>query len=256
MKEWRMTLDGLPEAERVRFLLTILGRFNSALQREFPRASGYEYEGAWDADDLGRRGFIHDASFRVSRGRFWGLQVRVLSRGSPPESAMVAIDTYYPCWKNFMSPIRRLEDLLNGMPFLGHLAFLLILPLMVLLPFIALFRLAVLWPRPHAGLAGRQLENAWAEVKDSCPGEVSLARLVPIPVVYFLALILAVAATAGCFWWAGLGSIGESWSIAMDVAGSIFGLLSFSLLVALIMTLLGLDVQPRPGGRIARLLGR
>lgn len=54
---------------------------------------------------------------------------------------------------------------------------------------------------------------------------------------------LGTGATIGCFSLTGLASISDKWRTVLQVTGGILGLISFGVLIALIMTILGFEVD-------------
>jgi hypothetical protein len=59
-----------------------------------------------------------------------------------------------------------------------------------------------------------------------------------------IALVVAGGATAGCWWLTNLPNIGATSKTALYVAVGILGLVSLGLLVGLIMTMLGFEIEP------------
>ncbi len=195
------------------------------------------------------------ASWSISRGRFWGLHVSVVPEDVALRSLKITIDGYFPIFQRILERIERLGNIPGsekldeeawkwGQAAWRHLVFpILIFPGMAILPLLAVYPLAKLSLRSDVLAAARQLESLWPEVQASWPVSVSLSRPLSPTVVYSLALVLGVGAAAGCFWLAGLETTGESWRTALYVAGGILGFASLVVLIALIMTILGFEVE-------------
>lgn len=174
--------------------------------------------------------------------------MKVVPHGVAFKALKVTIHGYFPIFNDNLERIEGPVEALRNRPgqFLwDHIIFMPMLILCVaLLPLMAVYRLATLSLHSDVLVAGQQLETLWPEVQASWPAAVPLSRSLSLPVVYSLALALGSGATAGCFWLAGLETTGENWRIALYASGGILALVSFGMLIALIMTILGFEVEP------------
>jgi hypothetical protein len=238
MQRRRIILEGLAETDRIPFVSAFVKRYVRALSFQFPPELGYQLarEPASDA-------------WNITRGRFWGLLVRVVSKDAALTWVDVTIEGYFPAVRRIVEPMQHLNrrwDNLSGLPrwLMSHfLVPLLLIPVMALLPFLALYRLATLSLTSDILAATRQLDSLWPEFQAFCPGAASLSRPRSRVLTYSLAVMGLVLAAVGCFWWTGLAGIDENWKTALYVAGVILALVSVGFLVALIMTLLGFEME-------------
>jgi hypothetical protein len=210
-------------------------RFAQALSREFPQASGYQHTRNWEPApcvsskrNAAYVGACSMATLRISRGRFWGLCVRVAPRDAvqgPVEWAQHVFNLPgQALWVHVVMPI-------------------LVLLVLVILPLIVVHQLAKLWLRGNVLAAARQLELIWPEIQSLSPVMVKLTRRIWPSFTLFIALAVGTGATVGCFWVTGLASISDTWRLILQVAGSILGLISFGILIAFVMTMLGFEAE-------------
>ena len=254
MRLRRIRLTELAESDRARFLLVFVGRVDQALSHQFPAASGYKHASGWQLapctspkeKSAGIQNGCSMASLQISRGRFWGLYVRVQPEDEALKSLKVTIDGYFPIVERFVETLERLFNLpgqnLLGRIVRGHLVLpLLIIPLMFLLPFLALYRLAKLRMRADILAADRILDSMWPEIQASWPVVVRMSRPISPSLIYFFATAGGSGVTFACFWAAGLSSTSESWRVGLYVVGGILALVSVVMLIALVMTVLGFE---------------
>lgn len=182
------------------------------------------------------------ASWTISRGRFWGLHVRVVPQDSRLRTLRVTIEGYFPVIQSRVERIERWSNLPGRSLWAYFLMPILVILVMALLPLMAVYRLSKLWLREDVLAAALQLDSLWPEVQASWQGVIPLTRPLSPSLTYSIAVAAGTAATTGCFWLAGLASTGEAWRIVLYVTGSILGLVSFAVLIFLIMTMLGLEV--------------
>ncbi len=247
MKQWRISLDSLAEADRPRFLSGILERFQNTLDRQFPSSSGYQSDGYWHSVSPVEPSLRQFASWHYTRGRFWGLHAAVLGEDADLKSLKVSIYGYYPVCERILEAgverIERLEDLPGH--FVWHyllfpLFILFAVPILLLLVVRAIAKLAL---RSDVLQAAQRLEGIWQEMQGHSPATISLSRLTPRSMVYFLAFVLGCAVMALCFWLAGLGITGNNLTIALYVVGIFAALLSLVILIAWVMTILGFEAE-------------
>lgn len=182
------------------------------------------------------------ASWTISRGRFWGLHVRVVPQDSRLRTLRVTIEGYFPVIQSRVERIERWSNLPGRSLWAYFLMPILVILVMALLPLMAVYRLSKLWLREDVVAAALQLDSLWPEVQASWQGVIPLTRPLSPSLTYSIAVVAGTASTAGCFWLAGLASTGEAGRIVLYVTGSILGLVSFAVLIFLIMTMLGLEV--------------
>jgi hypothetical protein len=183
------------------------------------------------------------ATLRISRGRFWGLCVRVVPRDISLRTLDITIEAYFPA---VQSPVEWAQRVFNlpGQALWVHVVMpILVVLVLVMLPLIVVHQLAKLWLRGNVLAASRQLELIWPEIQSLSPGMVKLTRRIWPSFTLFVALAVGTGATVACFWLTGLASISDTWRLILQVAGSILGLISFGILIALIMTMLGFEAE-------------
>lgn len=250
----RIHLADLAESDRARFLLAFAERVDRALSHLFPVASGYKHASGWQLAPCafskkkspGIQDNCYMASWQISRGRFWGLNVSVQPEDLALKTLKVTIDGYFPV---VQGPAEKLERLFNlpgqnllGRFVWGHLVVpLLIFPLLLLLPLLAVYRLGKLWLRADVIAADRTLDSMWPEIQASWQVVVSMSRPMSRILIYFLATTGGSAAMWGCFWAAGVESTSEDWRVALYVVGGLLALVSLVMLIALVMTVLGFE---------------
>lgn len=250
MQRRRTNLDSLEESDRPRFLSELVDRFAQALSQQFPPASGYQHMGGWGpapcVNPKRNSGAVQEAcmmaSWTISRGRFWGLHVRVVPQDSRLRTLRVTIEGYFPVIQSRVERIERWSNLPGRSLWAYFLMPILVILVMALLPLMAVYRLSKLWLREDVLAAALQLDSLWPEVQACWQGVIPLTRPLSPSLTYSIAVAAGTAATAGCFWLAGLASTGEAWRIVLYATGSILGLVSFAVLIFLIMTMLGLEV--------------
>jgi len=251
MHRRRTNLDHVVESERPRFLSALVSRFAQALSEQFPQASGYQHTVDWwpapCVSPKNNSAFVREtcrmASLRISRGRFWGLHLRVIPQDISLRTLKITIEAYFPAIERPVAWVERFFNLPGQALWVHFLMPILILLAMALLPLMALYQLAKLWLREDVLAATRQLEFIWPEIESFSPGAVALTRRISPSFTFFFAFAVGIAASARCFWLTGLVSTSDTWRIILQVAGSILGLISFGVLIALIMTMLGHEVD-------------
>jgi hypothetical protein len=252
----RTDLGQLAEIDRPRFLAALVNRFAQALGEQFPESSGYQYSLGWGPapcvnpkkDPVLVQETCRMASLRISRGPFWGLHVRVVPQDISLRRLKVTIDPYFPAIQN---PVESLNRFFNQQaraqwlhPLLAHLLLpILVLIAVALLPLIAAHQLAKLWLRGNARAAVRRLDTIWPEMQSFSPAWVALKGQSSPSFNLMMLSALGSGATIGCFWLTGLVSINDKWRTVLQVAGGILGLISFGVLIAWIMAILGFEVN-------------
>ncbi len=188
------------------------------------------------------------ASLRISRGPFWGLHLRVVPRDIRLRRLKVTIEPYFPAIQN---PVESLNRFFNQSartqwlhPLLAHLLLpILILIVVALLPLIVAHRLAKLWLRGNARVAAHQLDSIWPEMQSFSPARLVLQGQSSPSFTLLMLSALCTGATIGCFWLTGLVSISDKWRTVFQVAGGILGLITFSVLIAWIMAMVGFEID-------------
>jgi hypothetical protein len=252
----RTNLDQLAEIDRPGFLAALVNRFAHALGEQFPEAFGYQYRLGWGPapcvnpkkDPRSVQETCRMASLSISRGPFWGLHVRVAPRDISLRRIKITIEPYFPAIQN---PVESLNRFFNRParaqwlhPLLAHL----LLPILVviavaLLPLIAAYQVAKLCLRGNARAAARQLDIIWPEMQSFSPARLALQGQSSPSFTLLMLSVLGTGATAGCFWLTGLVSISDKWRTVLQVAGGILGLISFGVVIAWIMAMLGFEVD-------------
>jgi hypothetical protein len=251
MQSRRTNLDQLAEIDRPRFLAALVNRFGQALREQFPQSSGYQHTVAWGpAPSVNPRRNIVSvqeackmASLRISRGRFWGLHVRVVPQDILLRSLKITIDPYFPAVQKPVESVKRFFNQPVRAPWFHLLSPVLVGIAVALVPLIVAHQLAKLWVRGNARAAARQLETIWPEIQALSPAGVALKGQSSSSFNLLMLSALGTGSTVGCFWLTGLVSISDTWRTVLQVAGSILGLISFGVLIALIMAILGFEAD-------------
>lgn len=245
-----MNLDGLSTDDRSRFLAAYLARTIEKLTREFPHTSGYKHAArGFEKREKSLIWLGGSAVWSVTRGRSWGLWLSVLPEEKSLARVRVTVDTFLPLFTGLFRRIERIDSSLGTVrkvPLVDHLLVPLLLPFaIVLLPVIAGIRVASLFYRTQGRIGAEQVETAWSEMEGRWRGEIRIKRLLPQSLAYSLALLLTAGGTDICFRVADFETISDNWKTVLYVFGGILILVSLGLLIALVMTLLGLKVPLR-----------
>ena len=242
MSVWKFRLHELAEDERLPFIRSFVERFAESLRRLFPPSSGYEH-----SEGLVSTKPTELISWNVSRGRLWGLHFSVSARGRAFRIVKISITGQFPIFHRIAEKTWGWNNRIEQLPARIIWTHLLIGPgvliCITLLPLIIAYRVATLFLYSSVSNAGRDLEAIWPGVQTRCPVLVPLSRALPLPVAYTLASALGIAATVGCFWLANTKPPESGLHLALYIVGGILALFSFGVVIALIMSLLGFDVE-------------
>jgi hypothetical protein len=236
----RTDLDQLAEIDRPRLVAALVNRFAQALGQQFPEASGYQYSLGWGpAPCVNRRKYpvsvqeiCRMASLRISRGPFWGLQVRIVPQDISLRRLKVTIDPYFPAIQNPVESLNRFFNQPAGVQWLHPVLAHLLLPILVVIA-IALLPL----------MAAHQLDSIWPPMQSFSPVRFALEGQSSPSFTLFMLAVIGTGVTIGCFWLTGLVSISDRWRTILQVAGSILGLISFGVLIGWIMSMLGFEME-------------
>jgi hypothetical protein len=175
MERREADLNGVEQYDRTNLLRVLVKRLNEALILQFPPEAGYQgIMTCLPAPCVNRKRkpgtgqtVCMMAAWDIQRGPFWGLHVRAMPQDVALRTLKITIEGYFPA---IQRPAERLEGLFNfpGQALLAHFILpLLVVPVMALLPFMALHRLAKLRFRQDVHAVGRQLDSLWPEVQAS-----------------------------------------------------------------------------------------
>ena len=224
-------LRNVSSDDRAKVPENVLERFREALQVCFPPESGYDH--VWEAEST---------IWSISRGSLWGLWVTLRFSTSWLD---VSIRPYFPIVNRYSSPFERWQrdyaNLKLPVRFVAdHVVFPLSLPLVILiLPLMVVYRLALLSLMPSARMAYAQLAAVWPGIQASHSGLKNLPQPRSQVTPFLLAAPVAVAITVVCFRFAAADTAG---STILYVAGVIGVVISLVLVIALVLTLLGFEV--------------
>jgi len=230
-------LDALSPENKNLFLSAFVKQFTEVLRLRFPAESGFAL--VWDDQQL---------AWQIVRGFFFGLNVMLVPQKCDWSVFELRFDAFFPLFKTLTRPLERFFKPIDDLSHLPKAAFwhtfggILIALMLPLLPFYVLYRLALLTRRPDALVAAREADALWPALQATWGSAVTIARPRSLLLVYTLALAATTAATFGSFWLAALPRM-EPWGIALSIAGGILVLVSVVLLIAWVLTALGLDVH-------------
>jgi len=216
------------------YVFQFIDHFIEALQRRFPADAGFHWSESGN-------------SIRVSRGRFWGLHVK-LAEYKRARHCNIGVEGYFPCVQACADSIQRLQNRYAALPdekvfthfFLG----LLLIPTMLAIPLIALYRIATLSLWSAVTRAGGDIDSTFAEMRAYFPQTPRLTRRVPAWLTYLVLFAGMLGATFLCFWLPDQIPLGKTMATVIHVIGVTAGLLSLALLVVSIVHFLGFEVRP------------
>jgi hypothetical protein len=228
----RIDLRSVSSDSRAGVYRNLLERFPQSLRGCFPSESGYHHASE------------QEATWHISRGRFWGLWVTLMTSTSG-DRLDVSITPYFPLVRRYSSHVERWDRDYVHLP--GPLRFLAhhivfapsVLLVIAILPVMVVYRLALLPLIPSVRVAQRQLAAVWPGIQASSPGLTDLPRPRSPVKPFLLTAPVAAAITVACFRFAAADT---AWRTILYVAGGIGVVVSLVLVIALALTLLGFEV--------------
>ena len=206
------------------------------LRDRFPVASGFKQET--------QRFFLTadgpvTISWHVSRGAWWGLRLAIKPESESLKTVSIDADRRLPA----VDPASRALDRLDRMPgqaVLAHLLLpLLILPAVILIPILLLYRFAVLLS-PDVRRTIRALESTWRDQQATFPTPVPMLKAWSPALICFAGLVVGLAAIFGCLWLIG---IAQAYAMWLYMAVAFLTLMSLVSLIGMVMSLLGMDIH-------------
>ena len=233
MQRRRLILDGLEPGDRYRFASALFNRFRDALEVRFPAVDGYQV--VWeDAQSV----------FRISRGNFWGLAVTLVSKDAALKVWDLQVEPCFPVVHRFTEPILRSFGRSPTASWFSSQIFahLVLVPMLALLPFLVVYRLALLILGSDARGAAGQFDLLWPEMQASWGGPIPQLRKRSPGLIYGLAFLATAAAATGCIWLAETSKCGVTLTTALYFVGFILVLLSLILLIGSALIALGFEI--------------
>jgi len=237
MQTRRFVLDGLEEQNRREFAGAILTRLVQNLRVEYPRESGYQP--VWDDEE---------SVLCISRGNFWGLEVGLVASDSSLKTWEAKFKPFFPLVRRMMQPILRTIGW-SPRPFAaralwGHVFVpLMIIPVTIAIPFIALYRIALLVLERDVAAAAHRLDLLWPSIQAMWPGQ-TLVLEKSIPILNYLLVTVAtgLAATA-CFVMSGAPAITATKNAALIIIGVLLAIVALVFLIVLAVAALGFEIR-------------
>lgn len=238
MARRQISLSQLDESQRDHLTDQVLGEFEGILHVRYPTVSGYSYErrdfflGSRPQQSIG-------ATWRVSKGNFWGLRIEVLRESRPDARLRISVDGFVPCVQKVYDRLNL--DLDGTQPWIaravvGHILFILLaLPFFGLLPFFVLYRLSLLGFWPESARLTQAFEEEWKRFQALFPVSTAVTRK-RSPVALYAALTAIAICLTYLSWW---GSDLFVNSAILSIGIFTFGFLSLFFLIALGLALFG-----------------
>ena len=237
MQTRRFVLDGLEKENRREFAGAIVTRLVQDLRVEYPLENGYQP--VWDEVE---------GVLSISRGNFWGLEVGLVSNDSSLKKWDAKFKPFFPLVRRMMQPILRTVEW-TPRPFAaralwGHLFVpLMIIPVMVAIPFIAVYRIALLVLEKDVGAAAHRLDLLWPSIQAMWPGQtLVLEKSIPILNYFLITAGTGLAATA-CFLMSESPGIKAATNTALVITGVVLAMVSAVFLIVLVIASLGFEIR-------------
>jgi hypothetical protein len=234
MQTRRFLLEGGDECARDAFAEKVMRRLIEELRAEFPPE--LRYQSVWDDDA---------ELLRISRGNFWGLEVGVEARDASSNKWEWKFEPYFPAVRRVMQPVLRAAGWeprsVVGRTILALVLFaFFLIPLIVALPLVGIYRLALLVLAKNARAAALRLEQLWPGIQGWWPGPLpELQKRSPLEIYAAVTVSTAVAALACILWTNSPGIRQGGWTTPLHAVATLLAALSLVFLIRLILGTLG-----------------
>jgi len=229
----RFILEGLSANDRFAFAEQVFSRLAEDLRAQYLRDRGSRM--SWDE---ARKVLL------ISRGNFWGLKVGLRARDEHLKIWDWKFDAFFPAidriGQRFGNPERGMPQ--SGIPrfFAAHILMpLLLIPVLVALPFLALYRIALLALWGDVSGAAHRLDLLWPSIQSLWSGPPPELRRHSLLLVLSLSTAVSGVAGVACFRLED-PSFTNNW---IFVAGIVLLVVSLCCLIGLVMTFLGFEVR-------------